>query len=257
MKKSLFQLALVITFIAACNKNIDMDVVPSSINAAAQSSNLTLGEKIWNVKNTGVYSDTCFIARKGYGIVLEGNSIFERANYSNWKITWINKGYPILNRAIGGTTWNEKINYIKNLATPYHPKDIMWYDGDNEFLRAQPGDTSVAGKLLSSFNKAMDNLRLQNPYARIYVMSLVTSPALHKKGFASQINKVNNGYKSRVAKDSWLYPGRVKFVDVRPYYPYTNTSLFEADLVHIKLSAYSYLYNAMKAALPKPYTGAW
>jgi hypothetical protein len=133
----------------------------------------------------------------------------------------------------------------------------MWYDGDNEFLRAKIGDTSVAGKLLISFNSAMDKLRSQNPNARIYVMSLVTSPALFRRGFASQITRVNNGYKSRVERDASIYPGKIKFVDVRSYYPYSNTSLFEADLIHIKLTAYTSLYNAMKEALPKPNTGAW
>src|SRR4030095_3422014 len=103
MRKSvIFCIAAII--VLSCQKQLDSD----KIYGEHLASEVTMAEKVFAEKNTGVYSDTCSIARKGYGIVLNGNSIVDRMNYSNWKITWINKGYPILNRGIGGTTWNEK-----------------------------------------------------------------------------------------------------------------------------------------------------
>jgi hypothetical protein len=240
-------------FILSCHKQLSSD----KVYAEPITSEATLSDRVYSLKNTGVYSDTCSIARTGYGIVLNGNSILERMNYSNWKLSWINKGYPILNRAIGGTTWNEKIPFIKDLATHYKPNDIILYDGENEFLRASASDNTVGTKLLASFNRTLDSLRKTNPRARMYVVSMITCPVLYKKGFASAINKVNEGYMARVNQDAVLYPGKIKFIDIRNIYPRTAGAKFEADSIHIKLTAYNEFYDALKAALPKPNTNAW
>jgi hypothetical protein len=237
----------------SCSKELNGDRIYGELIASAA----TLSERVYSVKNTGVYSDTCSIARNGYGIVLNGNSILERMNYSNWKTTWVNKGYPILNRAIGGTTWSEKIAFIKDLTTCYKPSDIVLYDGENEFLRASASDTTVATKLLVSFNRTIDSMRRANIYSRIYVVSMITCPALYKKGFASAIKRVNDGYIARVNRDAALYPGKIKFIDIRNFYPASATTKFEADAIHIKLTEYGDFYNALKQALPKPGTNAW
>jgi hypothetical protein len=253
MKLTLFFVSLSVIIVSSCQKNLE----DGMLNGEPIQSNLTMSERVYAFKNTGKYSDTSSIARSGYGIVMHGNSIVERMLYYSWKTSWVDKGYPILNRGIGGTTWNEKIPYIKDLVTVYRPNDIVLYDGENEFLRAARGDLSVATKLLTSFNRAMDSIRRQNPLARVYVVSMITCPVLYKKGYASEITRVNDGYKSRVAKDAILYPGKVKFVDVRPLYPHSAGYKFESDSIHVKLAAYPDFYNALKTALPKPGTGAW
>lgn len=239
--------------IISCQKQLNAD----KIYGVPIASPATLSDRVYSLKNTGIYSDTCSIAQTGYGIVLNGNSILERMNYSNWKITWVNKGYPILNRALGGTTWTDKIPYIKDLTTCYRPNDIVLYDGENEFLRAAATDTTIATKLLVNFNRTIDSMRKANPYARMYIVSMLTCPALYKKGSSAAINRVNDGYIARVNRDAVLYPGKIKFIDIRNFYPHTSGSKFEADSIHIRLTAYDDFYNALKAALPKPYTNAW
>ena len=253
MKLTLFCISLSVIIFFSCQKRID----DGKIFGEHVQSDLTMAERVYAFKNTGKYSDTSAIARSGYGIVMHGNSIVERMLYFSWKTSWVDKGYPILNRGIGGTTWNEKIPYIKDLVSVYRPNDIVLYDGENEFLRAASGDLSVATKLLTSFNRAMDSIRRQNPLARVYVVSMITCPVLYKKGYASEITRVNEGYKSRVAKDALLYPNKVKFIDIRPLYPYSAGYKFESDSIHVKLAAYPDFYNALKSELPKPGTGAW
>jgi len=245
--------AYVIIIISSCQKQLNDD----KIFGEQIASDATMSEKVYAVKNTGVYSDSSSIAKKGYGIVMNGNSILERMNYANWKSTWINQGYPILNRAIGGTTWSEKIPYIKGLTTNYRPNDVILYDGENEFLRAAAGDNTITEKLLVSFNRTMDSIRRQNPLTRVYVVSMVTCPVLYKKGFSASIDKVNEGYQVRVARDAESYPDKIKFIDIRTLYPRTAVTKFEPDSIHIKLTAYTEFYNALKAALPKPGTGEW
>jgi hypothetical protein len=86
---------------------------------------------------------------------------------------------------------------------------------------------------------------------------MITCPVLYKKGYASEINRVNEGYKSRVARDLLLYADKIKFVDIRSLYPPGDLTKFESDQVHIKLTAYPAFYNVLKSVLPKPGTGAW
>jgi hypothetical protein len=86
---------------------------------------------------------------------------------------------------------------------------------------------------------------------------MISCPALYKKGFASAIKRVNDGYMARVNRDAALYPGKIKFIDIRSFYPPTATTKFEADAIHIKLTEYGDFYNALKQALPKPGTNAW
>ena len=147
MKLTLFCISLSVIIFFSCQKRID----DGKIFGEHVQSDLTMAERVYAFKNTGKYSDTSAIARSGYGIVMHGNSIVERMLYYSWKTSWVDKGYPILNRGIGGTTWNEKIPYIKDLVSVYRPNDIVLYDGENEFLRAASGDLSVATKLLTSF----------------------------------------------------------------------------------------------------------
>lgn len=237
----------------SCRKDLNSD----KIFGAHIALDATLADRVYTLKNTGVYSDTSSIARTGYGIVLNGNSILERMNYSNWKATWISKGYPILNRAIGGTTWGEKVNYLKDLTNCYKPNDIVLYDGENEFLRASASDTTVATKLIINFNRTIDSIRKANPASRVYVVSMITCPVLNKKGFAAAINRVNEGYIARVNRDALLYPGKIRFIDIRNMYTPVTGAKFESDSIHIKLAAYDEFYNALKQALPKPGTNAW
>src|SRR5690349_5430818 len=104
MKQSLLFIALFGFILLSCRKNADN----ASINGDVQLSNATLAERVWTLKNVGRYSDqNLAAARNGGGIVFGGNSLMERMIYSNWDMTW--QGYPVINRAIGGTTWAEQI----------------------------------------------------------------------------------------------------------------------------------------------------
>lgn len=255
MKKSglRFHALSLLYLLVACQK----EELSLSVNADPISSTATVAEGVYAIKNTEKFSDTSAVAKRKYGIVITGNSLVNRMIYSNWKITWLDKGYPILDRGIGGTTWGEKIPYLRDLVTTYHPYDIILYDGENEFLRATANDQTVAPKLISNFNRSMDSIRAQNPNARVYVVSMITCPVLLDRKFSEEIDAVNVAYQTRVSQDAVRYPGKSKFIDIRSLYRSASVEKFEADRIHIKLSSYTDFYNALKAALPKINTGAW
>lgn len=42
------------------------------------------------------------------------------------------EGYPVLNRGFGGSHFSDAIYYFNDLVTPYSPKKIIIYEGDND-----------------------------------------------------------------------------------------------------------------------------
>lgn len=241
-------LLLNLCFFSCKKDDLSKSDFPSTKNGVPIADQAVL-DKVYTIKTTTKFSDTSLVARQGYGMVITGNSQTERMVYSNWKVNWLDKGYPILNRGIGGTTWSEKIRYIRELVTVYNPHDIILYDGENEFLRARANDSTVAPKLIASFNTYMDTLRRQNPNAVVYLMSMLTCPVLHERGFSDDIEAVNAAYKLRVQQDAIRYPGKVKFIDIRHLYPTTSLAKYESDRIHIKITAYNELYAYLKTFL--------
>jgi hypothetical protein len=172
MKQAIFVISAFITISLSCRKEI---ADTGAITGPTVSSDITLAEKVYNVKHVGKYSDTMAAAKNGGGIVFGGNSQVERMLYSNWDNTWY--GYPVINRALYGTTWKEQIPYIDSLFTCYKPKVIMLYHGENEYLRFPIStDKEVAKTFYPYFVQFYDTLRARNPQARIILVSMLACP---------------------------------------------------------------------------------
>ena len=247
----------------SCSK----DALQRSENTTVQQSNYTINisDNVARVKTMtgtavgGYNSDTGSMGRLRYSINFNGNSLIYRMAFSNWKLTWIDKGYPVIDRGIGGTTFADQIPHIAALATDYLPNDLIVYHGENEFNRVPNGNQGVDDSLIAAFNTWTDIVHQKSPHTRIYIVSMLTGPYLKSRGFAAQIDQVNEGYKARAVKDS----SYVKFLDIRALYndkPAKGSSKptrFDSDGIHVSLLEYPDWYNALKAVLPKPKTGTW
>ena len=260
----LFSLILV-TFLSCQKKSIE----PSSTNDRSSSKDSTLAERVWTLKNIGKYSDqNLAAARNDGGIVFGGNSLMKRMLYSNWDKTWI--GYPVINRAIGGTTWAEQIPYIDDLFTDYKPSVIILYQGENEYLR-YPVSTykTVSSTIGPNFIKFYDILRSHNPKAKIIICSMVACPELFKRGYdvyktssgqsIYDIDNLNNIYKNKLAEDNSLTGTPTRFVNIKPfyqqYYPnrWYDASKFDSDGIHINLLNYTPWYDKLKPVVDSLY----
>jgi hypothetical protein len=164
----------------------------------------------------------------------------------NWDATW--RDSLAINRGIGGTTWSEKIPYYFPLIYEYKPADVIFYDGDNEYLRWTQTTRNVSATIIPVFNRAMDSVTKRMPGLRIFIVSMVTSPTLAGRGFAADIDALNAAYKARVAADNQQFPGRMHFVDIRSIYP-TNSVKWETDGIHIKGSYYYEFHKHLKSIL--------
>ena len=266
MKQNILLFSLILVTFLSCQKT---SIEPSSVNSGAYSSDATLSERVWTLKHVGKYSDqNLAAARNGGGIVFGGNSQMERMLYSNWDKTWI--GYPVINRAIGGTTWADQIPYIDDLFTDYKPSVIILYQGENEYLR-YPVSTykKVSSTIEPNFIKFYDILRSHNPKAKIIICSMVACPELFKRGYdvyktssgqsIYDIDNLNNIYKNKLTKDNSYTGTATRFVNIKPsyqqYYPnrWYDASKFESDGIHIKLLNYTPWYNKLKPVVDSLY----
>lgn len=264
MKQSSLLVILFVFALFSCRKDVDT----SSVNADVQSANATLAERVWTLKNVGKYSDqNLAAARTGGGIVFGGNSLMERMLYSNWDMTW--QGYPVINRALGGTTWAEQIPYIDALFTDYKPSVIILYHGENEYLR-YPVSTykQVSSTIEPNFIKFYDILRSRNPKAKIIICSMVACPELFKRGYELyktstgtyiyDIDNLNKIYRNKLTKDNSLTGITTRFVDIKPLYQFYNPRMYDAtkfdsDGIHIKLTQYPAWYNKLKPVVDSLY----
>ena len=264
MKQSSLLVILFVFVLVSCRKDVDS----GSVNADVQSSNATLAERVWTLKNVGKYSDqNLAAARNGGGIVFGGNSLMERMLYSNWDMTW--QGYPVINRALGGTTWAEQIPYIDALFTDYKPSVIILYHGENEYLR-YPLSTykQVSSTIEPNFIKFYDILRSRNPKAKIIICSMVACPELFKRGYEMyktstgtyiyDIDNLNKIYRNKLTKDNSLTGITTRFVDIKPLYQFYNPRMYDAtkfdsDGIHIKLTQYPAWYNKLKPVVDSLY----
>ena len=264
MKRCLLLSVLIVTIFSCQKKSTEND----SITGDVVSSNATLAERVWTLKNVGKYSDqNLAAARNGGGIVFGGNSQMERMLYSNWDMTW--QGYPVINRAIGGTTWAEQIPYIDDLFTDYKPSVIVLYQGENEYLRF-PVSTNklVSSTIQTNFIKFYDILRAHNPKAKIIICSMVACPVLFKRGYEVyktstgqyiyDIDNLNNIYKNKLTKDNSLTGITTRFVNIKPLFQFYNPRMYDAtkydaDGIHIKLIQYTSWYNKLKPVVDSLY----
>ena len=81
MKNNLLLFSFIIVAVTSCQKKSND---ATSVTGDVLSSNATLAERVWTLKNVGKYSDqNLAAARNGGGIVFGGNSLMERMLYSN------------------------------------------------------------------------------------------------------------------------------------------------------------------------------
>lgn len=81
-------------------------------------------------------------------------------------------GYPIINRGFGGSVLPDVINYEKEIITPYQPKQIFVYCGENDVAGGVSAD-SVCKRFETLFNM----IRTDLPDAQISFISMKPAPA--------------------------------------------------------------------------------
>jgi lysophospholipase L1-like esterase len=82
-------------------------------------------------------------------------------------------GYPILNRAFGGSTLKDVIRYSYDVILPYKPKQVLIYCGENDLASA---DSISTEEVLLRTKTLFAIIRTNLPDAQISFVSIKPSP---------------------------------------------------------------------------------
>lgn len=83
-------------------------------------------------------------------------------------------GYPILNRAYGGSCLTDLIHDFREVVLPYHPKQVVIYCGENDFAM---DTTLTAPVIVDRFKQLFRLIRTHYPKAKITYVSMKPSPS--------------------------------------------------------------------------------
>ncbi|MBS1486495.1 MAG: G-D-S-L family lipolytic protein [Bacteroidetes bacterium] len=163
------------------------------------------------------------------GILFIGSSSF-----TYWhKLPSYFPGYPIINRAFGGSTLADQIFYFRNVVAPYRAKQIVIYCGEND-LAYNP--SFPADSALTRFKKLFSLIRNNDATMWVTFVSMKPSPSRHH--FLKSYTQANNLIRDFLKKQK-----RTDFVDVASIMLNKNgkpkASLFTADSLHMNTRGYA------------------
>ncbi|MGV3586012.1 MAG: SGNH/GDSL hydrolase family protein [Adhaeribacter sp.] len=150
-------------------------------------------------------------------------------------------GKTILNRGFGGSQTDEVVYYADRIVTPYKPKQVVIYSGDNDIASGKSPE-----KVLADFKTLFSRIRAASPKATVTYISIKPSPS--RKQHLPNINQANALIKDFLAKEK-----RTAYVDV--YNPMLLPSgkpkpeLFRADSLHMTKAGYDIWAQVLKPYL--------
>jgi lysophospholipase L1-like esterase len=96
-------------------------------------------------------------------------------------------GYQIINRGFGGSSFPDAIYYFDKIVLPYHPRQILIYEGDNDLASSNKiTPDSVVNRFKSLFYLIRKNL----PKTNIAFVSI--KPSLSREKLIPEMAKANS-----------------------------------------------------------------
>ncbi len=134
-------------------------------NAGTAQTNPT--PPFWNEIQHFKKMDSTLMPPKGK-ILMIGSSSF-----TNWKDVGVYfQGYPMINRGFGGSSLPDLIRYYDDIVTPYKPRQILIYCGENDL-----GPTVTADTVVERFKALFHIIRKQDKKVKITYISMKPSPS--------------------------------------------------------------------------------
>lgn len=94
-------------------------------------------------------------------------------------------GYNLIKRGFGGSGLLDLSNYVEEIVTPYKPKQVVIYSGENDIATGKVNETEILRMFTSVFNK----IRKETPGASIVYISI--KPSLKLKSMMWVEQKAN------------------------------------------------------------------
>lgn len=144
----------------------------------------------------------------------------------------------ILNRGFGGSQTDEVIYYADRVLTPYQPKQVVIYVGDNDLASGKTPD-----KVFSDLKVLFQKIRSLSPKATITFISIKPSPS--RWNLVDQVKQVNSMVKNYLSKMK-----NADYVDIfNPMLANGNRpdpQHFVSDSLHMTPAGYKVWGNVLK-----------
>jgi lysophospholipase L1-like esterase len=179
------------------------------------------------------------------GVLMVGSSSFRI-----WKTAEDDLApWPIINRGFGGSTNADVLHFFDRIVTPYQPRVILYYEGDND-LAPPDADPQIA---VDGFKAFADRVTKELPETRIVFVSI--KPSGRRWGRWDAMQKANAAIRKLCDADEKLY-----YVDISKTLldddGAVDDSRFLGDRLHLKRETYHAWAAVIRPVLKKAWRAA-
>lgn len=171
------------------------------------------------------------------GIVFVGSSSIRL-----WDLKKSFPDLPAINRGFGGSQLADSVRYADQIVTPYKPRTVVLYAGDNDIASGQKSPEQVA----KDFDSFVAAVRKELPEAKILFIAIKPSPSRWK--FIDKFNEANRLIRERCEQgENLVYIDVVKpMLDAQGQ---PRPELYKQDMLHMNDDGYAIWVKALQPHL--------
>jgi lysophospholipase L1-like esterase len=160
------------------------------------------------------------------GIVFVGSSSIRL-----WDLKKSFPDLPVVNRGFGGSQLADSVQYAKRIVTPYQPKTVVLYAGDNDLASGKKSPEQIA----KDFDQFVSLVREQLPESKIVYIAVKPSPSRWK--LIEQMNETNRLIRERCEQgEKLVYLDIAKPMLDKDGQP--RPELYKPDMLHMNDDGY-------------------
>ena len=149
--------------------------------------------------------------------------------------------HKVINRGFGGSQLADSVAFVNRIVTPYQPRLVLLYAGDNDIASGKSPETVFA-----DFKAFVAKIHAALPRTRIAYIAIKPCPSREK--FLAQVKTAN-----RLIRECCATDDRLVFVDV--FTPMLNAEgrpraeLCVKDMLHLNAEGYKLWASILKPVL--------
>lgn len=150
---------------------------------------------------------------------------------------------PVINRGFGGSQMSDLIHFAGRIVTPYGPRLILVYEGDNDVAAGK-----TAEQVFTDYRRFVSLMRNQLPDTRIAFIAI--KPSLARRSLMDEMRKANEWIEAYAAARDYL-----DYIDV--FTPMLGEDgepsphIFLEDGLHMNAAGYAIWAEAIRPYLAK------
>jgi lysophospholipase L1-like esterase len=181
----------------------------------------------WEKEISGIEKKTQGISENKGRILFLGSSSIRL-----WDLEKAFPEWKLLNHGFGGSQISDSVDFFDRLATPYAPRLIVFYAGDNDIAAKKTPEQAT-----KDFQKLVDLLKEKLPETKLVYIPIKPSPSRWK--LFEQQKRANAAIQAIIEKD----PKRLSMIDIVPAMldaqGLPRGELFKPDNLHLNEAGYA------------------